>query len=336
VFMDPLSPLPPLPAHLAPFVNDFPVGALFPNINTSVFLPDTIAPSPFLLLPSGTFPNPNRIGSRGSFKVPSLKNIELTGPYMHNGGILTLRQLIDFYARGGDFPITNESERDPLIRDLHVEFETFLTESDKAALVDFLLAMTDERVKYARAPFDHPEIIVPLDGTAPDNTGGRDVLLSDARFLHVEAVGAAGRATPLPNYLGISSIEGQPGLDHFDVVTGEPAPPPPPTPVLALSPITPGFVGIQNTVSVSGATPGGFVALAIARSAGSTVIGLSTCIDGIQTGLSQPRVIFIAMTPDGNLDFKATPPYSFAGTTLHFQAIDVASCGVTNVVTHTF
>ena len=36
-------------------------------------------------------------------------------------------------------------------------------------MVDFLLELTDERVKFQRAPFDQVEIFVPLDGTAPDN-----------------------------------------------------------------------------------------------------------------------------------------------------------------------
>ncbi|MGE3173692.1 MAG: cytochrome c peroxidase [Planctomycetota bacterium] len=217
---DPLDPLPPLPSHLVPYVNDLPTGAAFPNINQPIFVPDAVAPSgDFLLLPSGTYPNPNRVGRMGNFKVPSLKNVELTGPYMHNGGMLTLRQVVDFYARGGDFPITNESERDPLIRDLHVEFETFLTDDDEVALVDFLLALTDERVKYERAPFDHPELLIPVDGTAPDNLAGRAALLSDPAFRRIDAVGAGGRAAPLANFLGVSSIEGDIGPDHFDAFT---------------------------------------------------------------------------------------------------------------------
>lgn len=38
----------------------------------------------------------------GAFKTPGLRNIELTGPYFHNGGYGTLRQTIEFYNRGGD------------------------------------------------------------------------------------------------------------------------------------------------------------------------------------------------------------------------------------------
>ena len=38
-----------------------------------------------------------------AFKTPGLRNVELTGPYFHNGGQATLMQVVDFYNRGGDF-----------------------------------------------------------------------------------------------------------------------------------------------------------------------------------------------------------------------------------------
>ena len=43
----------------------------------------------------------------------------------------------------------------------------------RTRLVKFLLALTDPRVKYERAPFDQPEIFVPIDGLAGDNTPAR-------------------------------------------------------------------------------------------------------------------------------------------------------------------
>ena len=45
-----------------------------------------------------------RLAVRGAFKVPTLRNVELTGPYMHNGGMATLEQVVEFYNRGGNFP----------------------------------------------------------------------------------------------------------------------------------------------------------------------------------------------------------------------------------------
>src|SRR5437879_2712755 len=41
-------------------------------------------------------------GAQGAFKTPGLRNVELTGPYMHNGGMATLELVVDFYRRGGD------------------------------------------------------------------------------------------------------------------------------------------------------------------------------------------------------------------------------------------
>ncbi|GAA6617255.1 hypothetical protein NUACC26_030650 [Scytonema sp. NUACC26] len=50
----------------------------------------------------------------GAFKAPGLRNVELTAPYFHNGGQLTLRQVIDFYNRGGDFRGTESGGLPPL------------------------------------------------------------------------------------------------------------------------------------------------------------------------------------------------------------------------------
>ena len=86
------------------------------------------------------------------FKVPTIRNVELTGPYFHTGGYLTLRQVVDFYDRGGNFPGSNT---DSQIRPLG------LTSTEKDALVAFMLALTDERTRCEKAPFDHPSIDIP-------------------------------------------------------------------------------------------------------------------------------------------------------------------------------
>lgn len=179
----------------------------------------------------GTWPVVNRVGRFGSFKAAQLREVELTGPYFHNGGKLTLRQVVDFYVRGGDFPITNATHRDFNLFNQNVEAQTNLSETEKVALVDFLLELTDDRVRFEQAPFDHPEVILPLDGTAPDNVGrtamlqGCSVLpagnilgpgqatCAGGMFLDVPAVGSAGGAA-IPNFLGIlgrqSGLNGQP------------------------------------------------------------------------------------------------------------------------------
>ncbi|GIV33210.1 MAG: methylamine utilization protein [Chitinophagales bacterium] len=69
----------------------------------------------------------------GKFKVPSLRNVQLTAPYMHDGSIATLREVILHYNAGG----ANNPYKDPLIRPLH------LTATEVEDLEHFLHALTD-------------------------------------------------------------------------------------------------------------------------------------------------------------------------------------------------
>ena len=52
----------------------------------------------------------DRSVTKGAFKVPNLRIAKWTGPYFHDGGYSTLRQVVQFYARGGNFPATNFNE----------------------------------------------------------------------------------------------------------------------------------------------------------------------------------------------------------------------------------
>ena len=106
-------------------------------------------------------PEFRRVAADGAFKTPGLRNVELTGPYFHNGGMATLRQVVQFYNRGGNFCNFNRRDLDVAITPLG------LTEAQEEQLVDFLVALTDTRVKYQRAPFDHPELRIPDDGLDP-------------------------------------------------------------------------------------------------------------------------------------------------------------------------
>lgn len=74
---------------------------------------------------------------RWKYKTPSLRNVSLTAPYMHNGSFGTLRQVIEFYNKGG---IVNEN-LDPLIRPLN------LTAQEMADLEAFLNALTGDNVR---------------------------------------------------------------------------------------------------------------------------------------------------------------------------------------------
>ena len=71
---------------------------------------------------------------RGKFKVPSLRNVALTAPYMHNGSVPTLEAVIDFYDGGG----RPDRSRDPEIRPLR------LTVEEKRLLLEFLRSLTGE------------------------------------------------------------------------------------------------------------------------------------------------------------------------------------------------
>ena len=74
---------------------------------------------------------------RWSYKTPTLRNIALTAPYMHNGSLATLADVVSFYNQGG---IVNEN-LSPLIRPLN------LSDSEQADLVAFLKALTGSNVK---------------------------------------------------------------------------------------------------------------------------------------------------------------------------------------------
>ena len=110
------------------------------------------------------------LAADGTFKIPGLRNVEPTAPYFHNGGELTLLDVVNFYARGGNLggetnPI--QTRDGTIIGGLSVlNFNTpspDLPDVDavKADLVAFLKSLTDERVRRAAAPFDHPQIFVP-------------------------------------------------------------------------------------------------------------------------------------------------------------------------------
>jgi cytochrome c peroxidase len=71
---------------------------------------------------------------RGAFKTPTLRNIAHTAPYMHDGSQKTLRQVVDFYAGGGNSNPWLDKEIRP--RDL--------TAAERDDLVAFLESLTGE------------------------------------------------------------------------------------------------------------------------------------------------------------------------------------------------
>lgn len=164
---------------------------------------------PDLSPPLGSVPEcDNRANVDGAFKTPALRNVELTGPYFHAGGKGTLRQTVQFYNRGGDFARLNIDNLDPDIQPLGLS----LTQMD--ALVAFLQALTDERTRQEKAPFDHPSLFRP-NGCFGDNdhrvhNDGTGRCVDDLE--EVPSVGAGGRPAkglmPLQPFLSISKMRG--------------------------------------------------------------------------------------------------------------------------------
>lgn len=101
----------------------------------------------------GRFAETGNPADLGAMRTPSLRNVALRPPYMHDGRFATLADVVDFYDRGGDFPASNNPLR-PL----------GLTAQQKANLVAFLeRPLTDPRVVAEQAPFDRPILYTESD-----------------------------------------------------------------------------------------------------------------------------------------------------------------------------
>lgn len=79
---------------------------------------------------------------KNAFKVPTLRNVALTAPYMHNGRFQTLEEVINFYATGGG---AGQGLNLPNLDDKIRNFK--LTDQEKRDMVAFLRALTDESKK---------------------------------------------------------------------------------------------------------------------------------------------------------------------------------------------
>lgn len=77
---------------------------------------------------------------RNSFKTPTIRNIELTAPYMHNGVFKTLEEVIDFYNKGGGIGLGFKVPNQTLPED-----ELLLSDKEKKQLIAFMKTLTDKR-----------------------------------------------------------------------------------------------------------------------------------------------------------------------------------------------
>lgn len=160
-------------------------------------------------------------GPNGAFKIPTLRNIALTAPYMHNGAFETLEEVLDFYAGGGgrglglDVPLQDDKIR-----------KFSLTPQEKADLIAFLLALTDESAAPeipARVPSglpvvqpQAPRVPTRLNLTSPElrrirqmqRRAEREVSPTRAIGFSRQAAGIAQASTRFPSRRGGNLREG--------------------------------------------------------------------------------------------------------------------------------
>lgn len=95
----------------------------------------------------GLFAVTGQVADKDRFKAPTLRNIERSAPYMHDGSLATLNDVIDFYAAGGrvltDGPRAGDGRAHPAKNPFIKGFT--LTTQERQDLLDFLASLTDEK-----------------------------------------------------------------------------------------------------------------------------------------------------------------------------------------------
>jgi cytochrome c peroxidase len=136
-------------------------------------------------------------GVEGAFKVPSLRNVALTAPYFHNGDTPSLREAVLLYSRGGNVAPVTQTDGTP-IEPLGI---ANMTSDEADAVVAWLESLTDERVRIAAAPFDHPQLFVPNGHPGNQSRVERGAFgFAKDELLEIPMTGAAG-GPPLPGFL---------------------------------------------------------------------------------------------------------------------------------------
>lgn len=93
----------------------------------------------------GLYEHTGKVTDKGKFAVPSLRNVALTAPYMHDGSVATLDEALELYSRGGRLmtygPSPGDGRRSPGKSRLIAGFS--LAPEEKQSLIDFLYSLTD-------------------------------------------------------------------------------------------------------------------------------------------------------------------------------------------------
>ena len=105
---------------------------LGPNLTNEEFRNTGVAFANGVLRDSGRAAVTGRQEDLGAFKVPTLREVARTAPYMHDGSLATLEDVIAFYDRGGNPSVLQDTTIRPL----------GLSRADKAALLAFLKTLS--------------------------------------------------------------------------------------------------------------------------------------------------------------------------------------------------
>ncbi len=127
-----------------------------------------------------------RLLRNGAFKAQGLRNVQFTGPYLHNGSKMNLRQVMEFYKTAGHFTNLN-------LNNLDAGMKIFaLGVADEAAVVELMeTGLTDWRLAHEQGKFDHPEICIP---------NGHDPVTGETRLVGIPAVGSSGNGLRLQTF----------------------------------------------------------------------------------------------------------------------------------------
>ena len=203
---------------------------------------------------TGRFQVTGNANNMGEFRTPSLRNVALRAPFMHNGRLGSLGDVVDFYNRGGDFDAPNINRN--LIRPLN------LSAQQRLDLVAFLRTLTDARVTAGSAPFDRPMLysessrVPQVFGNGTTGTGGT---VPQVTAIQPPLVGNPGFSVGVSNGLG--------GAQAVLVIDSR-------DPGTTMPPASASFHRSTITLSGSGAGQGfGSVSLPIPDSA--AIVGLS-------------------------------------------------------------